>query len=215
MNLENRRKDRIPLGEVLPSSGGRAHFSQHGKVRTDIKQQFLALDCQWGHIFTIIIQGVSGFDLADVAKDAGVSPNRTAVNFQLAADASQQTIKFVGRWFDITAFPLGGDKQPVIGPKLTAQDPSGRFQSGFLVASPHANARHVLFLTCETMQRVTPKPELLLFYGGFAPRPVMDDTAQDAGFLAFIYPADNVDELKSRIGTIDIYDFYASCLDCR
>jgi hypothetical protein len=204
VNLETGGKIASHLVKYSHHPDGSAHFSQHGKVRTDIKRQSVALDCQWGHIFTIMIQGVSEFDLADGIKDAGISPKRTALNFQLAPEASSQTIKFVGRWFDIAKLPLGGSKQAVIGPTVMTQDPSGRPQRGFLLASPHANARHVLFLTCETMPRVTPEPELLLFYGGFAPRPVMDDTTQDAGFLAFIYPADNADELKSRIGTIDI-----------
>ncbi len=31
----------------------------------------------------------------------------------------------------------------------------------------------------------------------------MNDTAQDAGFLAFIYPAADAEELKKTIGTID------------
>jgi hypothetical protein len=43
----------------------------------------------------------------------------------------------------------------------------------------------------------------LLFYGGFAAPAIMNDTAQEAGFLAFMYPAADAEELKKTIGTID------------
>jgi hypothetical protein len=39
---------------------GRAHFSQDGRVRTEIKRQSVALDQQWGHIFTVQVQGIEG-----------------------------------------------------------------------------------------------------------------------------------------------------------
>jgi hypothetical protein len=91
----------------------------------------------------------------------------------------------------------------IIGPILTAQDPTGKRQNGFLVASPYDNARHVLFITCEPVPRISPEQDLLLFYGGFAPPAIMNDTAQEAGFLAFMYPAAKAEELKKTIGAID------------
>jgi hypothetical protein len=45
---------------------------------------------------------------------------------------------------------------------------------------------------------------MMLFYGGFSAREVMDDTAKDAGFLAFLYPAENLEDLARSIGTIDL-----------
>jgi len=182
---------------------GRAHFSQDGKVRTEIRRQSVALDKQWGHIFTVLIQGLEGFDEADAIKDAGSSPRRTALTFQLGEKSGPETIKLIGRWFDVSALLLGGQKQPTIGPMLAAQDPEGKQQNGFLVASPYDNVRHVLFITCQPIPRVSPESELLLFYGGFAAPAIMNDTAQEAGFLAFMYPAANADELKKTIGTID------------
>ena len=182
---------------------GRAHFSQDGKVRTEIKRQSVALDEQWGHIFTVLMQGLEGFDEADANKDTGSSPKRTVLTFQLGEESGSQTIKLVGRWFDVAALNLGGQRPPTIGPMLAAQDPDGKRQNGFLVASPYDNARHVLFITCELVPRVSPESELLLFYGGFAAREAMNDTAQDAGFLAFMYPVADAEELKKTIGNID------------
>lgn len=182
---------------------GRAHFSQDGKVRTEIKRQSIALDAQWGHIFTVLIQGLEGFDRADDTKDAGSSPKRTSLTFGVGGPPETEAIKLVGRWFDVSRLLLGGQMQPTIGPMLSAQDPVGKQQNGFLVASPYDNAQHVLFITCEPIPRLSPEPEVLFFYGGFAAREVMDDTAQEAGFLAFLYPESNAEELKKTIGTID------------
>jgi hypothetical protein len=182
---------------------GRAHFSQEGRVRTEIKRQSVALGEQRGHIFTVMIQGIEGFDLADAKKDSGASKKRTALTFQLPEESIAGTVKLVGRWFDISALRLGGQKSSVIGPLVPAQDSQGKQQNGFLVASPYDNARHVLLITCEPIPRVSPESECLLFYGGFSPRVIMDDTSQEAGFLAFLYPVGDAEELKKTIGTID------------
>jgi hypothetical protein len=45
---------------------------------------------------------------------------------------------------------------------------------------------------------------MMLFYGGFSAREVMDDTTKDAGFLSFLYPAANVEDLVRSFGTIDL-----------
>jgi hypothetical protein len=182
---------------------GRAHFSQDGKVFTQIKRQSVALDQQWGHIFTVQLQGIEGFDAADDKKYFGASPKRTALTFDLPEESTTQTIKLVGRWFDISALPFGGQRPSVIGPLVPAQDSQGKQQNGFLVASPYDNARHVLLLTCEPIPKVSSEPESLLFYGGFSPRTVMDNTSQEAGFLAFMYPVAEAENLKRTIGTID------------
>ena len=45
---------------------------------------------------------------------------------------------------------------------------------------------------------------MLLFIGGFDPRETMNDTAREAGFLAFRYPAGDADDLKQRLGSVDL-----------
>jgi hypothetical protein len=42
------------------------------------------------------------------------------------------------------------------------------------------------------------------FYGGFDPREFMDNTMKEAGFLTFLYPASNAENLKRTIGMIDL-----------
>ena len=51
---------------------GRAHFSQAGKVFTVVKRQSIALEKYQGHIFSVLIQGVEGFDQADDCERHGL-----------------------------------------------------------------------------------------------------------------------------------------------
>jgi len=167
-------------------------------VRTEIKRQSVALAEQQGHIFTVLIQGLEGFDEADSSKDTGSSTKRTALTFQLGEEPSPEAIKLIGRWYDVAAIKLEGQTPATIGPMIPVLKPDGKQQKGFLVASPYGNARHVLLITCEPIPRVSPESELLVFYGGFSAPAIMNDTAQDAGFLAFIYPAADAEELKEN-----------------
>jgi hypothetical protein len=124
---------------------GRAHFSQTGKVRTEILRQSIRLDTQRGHIFSVIIRGLSGFDQADQESDVATTPKRTELTFDLR-EFSCSAIKFVVRWYDIAALPLTGGEQPDVGPALTLQAADGKQQNGVLVASPYEDARHVLVI---------------------------------------------------------------------
>ena len=183
---------------------GRAHFSQHGKVRTEIKRQSVALSRQHGHIFSLLVQGLSAFDKADDAKDVGGSPKRTALTFQITGSAEPEAIKFVGRWLDVSMMSAS-DSSAIIGPTVLTQDSAGNQRNGVLLASPYdQNPHHVLCITSQPMARLGPDPEVMCFYGGYAPREVMDDTTKDAGFLGFLYPAADADQLKLRLGTIDL-----------
>jgi hypothetical protein len=46
--------------------------------------------------------------------------------------------------------------------------------------------------------------EMLLFFGGFDRREIMDDTSRDAGRLAFLYPVSDIDGLKQKLGRVDL-----------
>ncbi len=180
---------------------GRAHFSQDGKVLTEIRRQAVALDRQCGHIFSVLIQGLKGFDKADDKKDFGSSTRRTAITFQVPCPLEPGAIKLVGYWYNVSSLPLGIKLLPSIGPKFPAED--SRQQNGFLVASPYNNPEHVLLIKSYPIPRLGEQRELLCFYGGFDPRELFDDLTKEAGFLAFSYPASDVENLKKRIGTID------------
>lgn len=183
---------------------GRAHFSQTGKVRTDIKRHSVPLAAQNGHIFTMLVQGIDAFDAANKPQDKGLSKRRATLTFQLEGPDSVDSIKLVGRLYDHRALQFGGQIPIEIGPTIFAQEPNGVGTQGFLIASPFENATNVLLITCAQFHRLGPEAEALVFYGGFSPPEVMTDETKEAGFLAFIYPVADAAGLRKRIGTIDI-----------
>lgn len=204
VNLEAFGKIASHLVKYSHHPDGRAHFSQDGRVRTEIKRQSVPLDAQRGHIFSVLIQGLQAFDAADDAKDVGSSPKRTTLTFEIPGAPEANALKLIGRWLEISTLLPIGQAESIIGPKVPTQDRTGRQQIGFLLASPYDELpQHVLLITCELIPRLCPEPEVMLFYGGFDAREIMDDTTQEAGFLTFLYPASDADELKKRLGTID------------
>ena len=180
---------------------GRAHFSQDGKIFTAIKRQSISLDTQNGHMFTLYIQGLHALDVAKRVKDAeGISINRSVINFQIEPTA--EAIKFVGRWLDINKLRVS-EPNATVGPRHTMVDPDGVRTDAILVASPHANAKHVLAITCVAIPRLGPDPEIFLFHGGFDAPETMTDPAKEAGFLAFLYPLSEAASVRERIGSVD------------
>lgn len=168
-----------------------------------IKRQSIALDKQNGHMFSLLIQGVHALDVADPVRDAGVSPKRTVVDFQVEPT---EAIKFVGRWFDVNELRFN-NPTPTIGPTLLTMDAAGIHRMACLFATPRANARHVLSITCEKIAKLSPEPEMLLFYGGFDPAEMMTDPNKEAGFLAFRYPLPEADAVRERIGSADYIQY--------
>jgi hypothetical protein len=177
---------------------GRAHFSQTGKIVTAVKRQSIALDKQHGHIFSLIIQGLSGLEPAHPIKDVS-SATRSVVDFEV--DPSD-AIRFVARWFDVSRMRFS-NPTITIGPIVPLEDPDGITRTGCIIASPHANAKHVLALTCASTPRLGPEPEMFVFYGGFDPPELMVDSTKDAGFLIFVYPVSAAEKVKERIGSVD------------
>ncbi len=199
VNLEKGGKVTSHRVKYSHRTDGQAHFSQTGKIITAVRRQSIALDKQHGHIFSLLIQGVHALDVADPVKDAGISPKRTVVDFQV--DPSE-AIKFVGRWFDLNKLRFN-NPTPTIGSTLLTIHADGVQRNARLFAGPHANTRHVLTITCEKIPKLGPEPEIFLFYGGFDPSQIMTDLNKEAGFLAFRYPLSEADKMRERLGSVD------------
>jgi hypothetical protein len=199
VNLEHGGMVTSHLVKYSHHTDGRAHFSQTGKIRTAVKRQSVALDRQHGHIFSLLIQGLKGLDIAHPVKDVGASKKRVVVDFEIEP---AETIKFVGRWFDVNRMRFN-NPTPTIGPTLLTLDGNGIQRNACLFASPLANARHILAITCETIPSLGPEPEIFLFQGGFDPAEIMTDPNREAGFLAFMYPLSQADKMRERLGSVD------------
>jgi hypothetical protein len=183
VNLEDGGKVTSHLVKYSHHPDGRAHFSQTGKIFTAIKRQSIALETQDGHMFTLLLQGLDGLEQAS-STQAINSAKRTVIDFDMQPSEAS---KFVARWFDVSAMRFSSPT-PTIGPVVVTLDPDGVRRTAILVASPHANAKHALALSCMEIPRLGPASEVFMFYGGFDPRETMKDTNKEVGFLAFIYP---------------------------
>ena len=180
---------------------GRAHFSQDGKIFTAIKRQSISLDTQNGHMFSLYIQGLHALDVAKRAKNVeGVSVNRSVIDFQI--EPTVEAIKFVGRWLDINKLRVR-EPNVTIGPRHTMVDPDGMRTDAILVASPLADTKHVLAITCVAIPRLGPDAEIFLFHGGFDAPETMTDPTKQAGFLAFLYPLSEAANVRKRLGSVD------------
>jgi len=51
--------------------------------------------------------------------------------------------------------------------------------------------------------RLGADPEMMLFFGGFDPSELMNDTSREAEALAFMYPIHGAEELRRKIGDVD------------
>jgi hypothetical protein len=152
VNLELGGKVSSHLVKYSHHVDGRAHFSQDGKIRTTIKRQSIALDKQDGHIFSLLVQGLSAFDPAN---DELLSMKRAAIEFAMEPP---EAVKFLGRWFDVNSMQFS-DPTPTIGPVVPGLDPDGNQQDQIFTASPYANAHHVLApLAVLPFRRWVPSP---------------------------------------------------------
>jgi hypothetical protein len=86
---------------------------------------------------------------------------------------------------------------------LAAFDPGGAWTNSIFVANPHPNTRHVLAISCIPFHKLGTEPEMLMFYGGFDALEAMTDPTKEGGFLAFIYPVSEADNIRQRLGSVD------------
>lgn len=195
INLAAGRKTASHLVKYTHHIDGEAHFSQDGKVKTAMRRRSIALASQQGHIFSLLVQGLEGFDEADPLKDVGISPTRAVVNFEMGRP---EAVKLVGRWREVRHIRVSHAIES-IGPIVKIQNG----QRALLLAAPNAGTTQVLAVTCEAIPKLGPEPETMAFYGGFDSAEVVNDLTRETGLLGFIYPASDPEALRKRIGTVD------------
>jgi hypothetical protein len=174
---------------------GEAHFSQDGKVKTEIRRRSVPLTEQRGHLFTIQVQGFDSFPCLPNAKSRQLT-------FNLPDDVS--AIKLTA-W----RFPLSGINFPEIiapGAIPVIKTSDGIDRAGLMVLPPVGMPFDdvVLFLSAQVTSSLSlDQSAQLLFMGGFDPPSIALNHAHDTEFIAFSYPCTDFETLKARIGSID------------
>jgi hypothetical protein len=186
---------------------GEAHFSQHGKIMTKVRRKSVPLRSNRGHLFTLMVQGLEHFKAADQPRDSA-SPNKKRTNLTVdLANESPAAMKFVGRLTDARLIGpmLTGEYPDRIGPCLEFRTHDGNFMQGFCIANPHdLSDQTLLMVTFHVIPWLDAKREAAMtFIGGFDPPEQVLDSTQTVSMLVLNYPAENFEELRSQLGSVD------------
>ena len=176
---------------------GRAHFSQDGRVRTEIKRQSVPLDRQHSHMFTIQVEGLKSF--------APPRLNDKTPALILNIKGNPKAIKIVGRWYPLNKLNTFDETQRLPA-AIPIAFPDGRQSIGWLVAPPldSRNCQFGLFMVPEEMAMLSASDDAcLIFLGGFDPSDIALDHSKETSFLVLKYPCSNPAELRTSIGSVD------------
>lgn len=176
---------------------GEAHFSQDGKVKTEVRRKSVPLVDQQGHLFTIQVQNIESFKVLP-------KPRREQLTLELPENVRALKITGWRHRFSDLKLPEG---EAVAGVPRGIQTADGVTRVGLFVAPPEGEAFDdtVLFLAVEEIPWLSAdKAPHLIFLGGFDTTAVALNHSIDTEFLAFAYPCTNHEELRERIGSIDL-----------
>lgn len=186
---------------------GRVHFSQDGKIRTQIVKSSTSLTEADGHLFTIQLQGLGDFAAARGDELQPVlGPKKTILNFRFEP-TEPEAIKFVGHWYSESAL-VRRISQFGSKPWFASEKPDGTIVMGALIENSFLGTEHrnCLLLTCEPIPKLDKdRFSTVTFIGGFDPRTIALNHEMDTSFLALAYPATgSYDDLVRQIGSVDM-----------
>jgi hypothetical protein len=178
---------------------GNVHFSQDKKIYTFKKESSDALTQNIGHIFTINLKGINGFQYSDDNKK--YSQKEIDLDFDLG-DTKKDSIKFTGWWYNSdVVHPSTRQFKKIYQFK---QD-NGATNLCFALQPPKSSplSNMILFLCARLGFMTKERGSHLLFIGGFDKKEKSKDIFNDLHFLAMLYPVRNYNKLKQTIGSTD------------
>jgi hypothetical protein len=206
MDLKPEGKVASHLVKYSHHPDGTVLFSQDGLVLSTVRRKAVPLDDLDGHFFTIHAQGLGGFLERPYTDDQSPHPKRTRLSFDLP-EGQPESIKIVGRMYSVSAL-AGMMSDGMIKPHLWLEDEGGRRQPSFVCTPPDGwpGSDRCLLVSFQALPRLDRGRESsLLFIGGFDRRAVALDIRRSTTALAFSYPVEDPDALRSSIGTIDYH----------
>lgn len=186
---------------------GRVHFSQSGRIKTEIKRQSFTLPDSIGDVFQLHVYHVCEFKPL-------VHSNRKRGRAYLISRAIGQlppAVTIAAQWrrkADIVAniSPPGGTTGPIS--RVLSRRTGREFTTTFLGQPPgFPLTQHVLLVTCKTTDMLPNiKEPTMIFIGGYdalETRPGVKKRMRTSECLVWMYPTSSSDELATRIGTVD------------
>jgi hypothetical protein len=203
--LELNREGRLTshLVKYTHPADGMAHFSQDGKVRSELRKQSVPLADLDGHMFSAHFSGITQFTKLD-----GPYPslNRTTNGgIVLNLDQDPGWIKVMGFWHtrqqaarQFQNYAVNGVIGPMIGDDLG-------YSTAFLGPwNKGSGGNAILVLQSQTLPNFDPgNSPMQLFIGGFDTDYKVNDLFQDSSVLTFKYPAVDFESLKATMESID------------
>ncbi len=185
---------------------GEAHFSQTGKVITQVRRKAVPLDEAGGHLFTTHLVGYTEFMPVTLAESRRPpEAKRTLLNFEFAN--TPRAIKIVGRLFTADSLKFEGQVPPMPGPVPTV-DQDGVTRFAFLASPPEGwgGDHRIVMLTAEEWTPTDrPTGPHLSLIGGFDPPEIARNPTKATTVLALSYPIDSPEELQRDLGSIDFH----------
>ena len=180
---------------------GRVHFSQDGKIYTKILKKAVPINEINGHFFTFQIQGLDHFKCDNTNKKNNIK--KTKLVFKLG-ETEPPAIKAVGHIYSYNLL-LNNTEGDVKGPIAHFHTPDGKTGLSFLISSPFNQLRDkILAIFLEEIPLLDKQnTTALTFIGGFDKPEIVNNIQIDTSFLALSYPAENYDDLKTTIGSVD------------
>lgn len=178
---------------------GRAHFSQDGLVRTEIKKQSVSLDREQLHMFTVYAEGLEGFD-APRGND-----NTPKLVFPIYG--GPPGVKIIASWCELRNMGSTDAIRPGSG-EIIIRLPNGQSKTGWLVGPPRGNPydRFGLLVTPEEIFSLSSDVgPCLSFLGGFDSRQIALDHSKETSFLVMKYPCTSPEDLRRSIQSIDLH----------
>lgn len=185
-------------------TNGRTHFSQDGRVRTEIRRQSFRLDNSIGLVFQLFGFWLRGFDLLPAGE---LSRDRAWIQFRMA-NRHLFGFSVEGEWRRRAALEANVEGEAgVAGPLATlVHRRSGQPQQSFFLAPRTGFDSHVLVLTCwEATGPENVVDPLLIMMGGWDPHETTGGLPEvrQTGCLAALYPIADPAGMAARIGSID------------
>lgn len=206
LKLDEHGKVTSHLVKLSHHVDGAVHFSQAGRVRTEIRRRSFRLDRSIGTVFHLSAFWLSDFE---VRKSGKLDSDRAYIQFR-SMGSHGFAVQFEGEWRRKKAMvanfdPPGGHAGPET--RLIHRR-TGREVQAFFVGTPLGAPfqDHVLVLSCmEIPIPDTVKKPLFVLLGGWDPHevPAGGDVRQ-TGCLVALYPVESTEELRERLGSIDL-----------
>jgi hypothetical protein len=194
------------LVKLSHHTSGRAHFSQDGKVKTEIIRQSFRLDTSIGPIFQVFAFGLGGFSTFD---STTAKRDRTYIQFA-SLDSALKSVTVQGEWRRKSAMESNIRGSESVGPEAFVTHRQTRVTSRVYFLSPpspHPLDSHVLMLACSetTPPSGNGSQPMVILVGGWDPGEVREGepSLPQTGCLACLYPVSSPEEMSRKIGTID------------